>query len=179
MSTADRETVLDQLNLEKGESRKLVLLSFGGFAFPPTFLEGVRECGDYLFIWCGDSREDFASDNTITLPQFSDIPHHDLVNACDVVITKPGIGIVSECIANQTPIMYTSRDDFVEYDVLVEGLRTYAHSRFIPREDFLAGAWKPHLDSFVQEEYTWPPIRTDGADVAAAEILRRIPARRG
>ena len=31
------------------------------------------------------------------------------MRAADVVVTKPGYGIISECIANDTAILYTSR----------------------------------------------------------------------
>ena len=45
--------------------------------------------------------------------------YEDVVGAVDVVITKPGYGIISECVANDTALLYTSRGHFVEYDVLV------------------------------------------------------------
>ena len=45
--------------------------------------------------------------------------YEDLVRAVDVVATKPGYGIISECIANDTALLYTSRGRFVEYDVMV------------------------------------------------------------
>ena len=44
--------------------------------------------------------------------------YQDLVAAADVVVSKPGYGIVSECVANQTALLYTSRGRFVEYDAL-------------------------------------------------------------
>ena len=37
----------------------------------------------------------------------------------DVVVTKPGYGIISECLANDTALLYTDRGHFIEYDVLV------------------------------------------------------------
>ncbi len=49
------------------------------------------------------------------------LTYPDLVAAADVVVSKPGYGIVSECIANGTPLLYTSRGRFVEYDVFVAG----------------------------------------------------------
>jgi hypothetical protein len=32
-----------------------------------------------------------------------------LVAAVDVVVSKPGFGIIAECIANDTVLLYTSR----------------------------------------------------------------------
>ena len=45
--------------------------------------------------------------------------YEDLVRASDVVMTKPGYGIVSECLANGAAILYTARGRFAEYPVMV------------------------------------------------------------
>ena len=42
--------------------------------------------------------------------------YEDLVAAVDVVMTKPGYGIIAECIAAGTAMLYTSRGEFREYD---------------------------------------------------------------
>ncbi len=44
-----------------------------------------------------------------------DLYHPDLVNAIDAVVTKPGYGILSECMATATPIILDARDDFREF----------------------------------------------------------------
>ena len=51
--------------------------------------------------------------------------YEDLVRAVDVVVTKPGYGIISECLANDTALLYTSRGDFREYQVLVDAMPTF------------------------------------------------------
>ncbi len=45
--------------------------------------------------------------------------YEDLVRAVDVVITKPGYGIIADCIANDAAMLYTSRGRFAEYEVMV------------------------------------------------------------
>ena len=45
--------------------------------------------------------------------------YEDLVGAVDVVITKPGYGIISDCVANGTAMLYTPRGRFAEYEVMV------------------------------------------------------------
>src|SRR5262249_34267635 len=73
------------------------------------------------------------------------IPHNltyqDLVAAADVVVTKPGYGIVSECVANQTALLYTSRGRFVEYDVFVAEMPRVLRCGYIAHEDLMAGRW--------------------------------------
>ena len=51
--------------------------------------------------------------------------YEDLVRGADVVVTKPGYGIISEAIANDAALLYTSRGHFVEYDVLVKEMPRY------------------------------------------------------
>ncbi len=48
------------------------------------------------------------------------VRYEDLVGAAEALVTKPGYGVISECIANDAAVLYTSRGHFPEYDVLVE-----------------------------------------------------------
>ena len=73
----------------------------------------------------------------------------DLVAASDVVISKPGYGIISECIANGAALLYTSRGHFAEYDVLVSGMPRFLRCRFIAQDDLLAGRWTDAIDALL------------------------------
>ena len=70
------------------------------------------------------------------------VRYEDLVGAAEAVVTKPGYGIISECIANDTAMLYTSRGHFPEYDVLVEEMPKYLRSAFISQDDLFAGKWE-------------------------------------
>jgi L-arabinokinase len=94
----------------------------------------------------------------------------DLVAAADVVITKPGYGIVSECLANGAPLLYTSRGHFVEYDVFVAEMPRVLRCRFIPQEDLRAGRWRAHIDALLAQAAPPERARIDGASVAANAI---------
>lgn len=97
--------------------------------------------------------------------------YQDLVAAADVVISKPGYGIVSECIANGTPLLYTSRGHFVEYDVFVAEMPRLLRCRFMPQEDLRSGRWRDHIAALLAQ--TAPPDRAavNGAAIAASAIL--------
>ena len=99
------------------------------------------------------------------------LQYQDLVAAADVVVTKPGYGIVSECVANGTPLLYTSRGAFVEYDVFVAEMPRVLRCRFMPQEDLRAGRWRQHIDALLAQ--TAPPERAqiNGAQVAAELVL--------
>ena len=72
--------------------------------------------------------------------------YEDVVKAVDVVVTKPGYGIIAECAANGTALMYTSRGHFAEHDVLVAGMPRYLRTRYLDQATLLAGRWAPALD---------------------------------
>jgi len=95
----------------------------------------------------------------------------DLVAASDVVISKPGYGIISECIANGAALLYTSRGHFAEYDVLVAGMPRFLRCRYIPQDDLLAGRWAEAVEGLMAQPNAPEQPRVDGAGVAADAIL--------
>ena len=103
----------------------------------------------------------------------SGLRYEDLVRGADVVVTKPGYGIISEAIANGAALLYTSRGQFVEYDVLVREMPRYLRVQFIEQGDFLKGDWKEGLDQVLAQREPPEKPALNGADIAAAEILRQ------
>ena len=101
------------------------------------------------------------------------IAYEDLVAAVDVVVTKPGYGIVAECAANDTAMIYTARGRFPEYDVLVAGMPGLIRSAFISHADLYAGRWEPAIAQVLAQPRPETP-RTDGAEVAASLIAGRL-----
>jgi L-arabinokinase len=97
--------------------------------------------------------------------------YEDVVRAVEVVVTKPGYGIISECAANDTAMLYTSRGRFVEYDVLVAGMGRYVRAAFIDHADLFTGRWRPHLDRLLAQPVPPERARVDGAEVAADLLL--------
>jgi hypothetical protein len=98
--------------------------------------------------------------------------YEDLVAAVDVVVTKPGYGIVSECVANGTAMLYTSRGHFVEYDVMVREMPRVLRCRFLDQPSLLAGRWRAALDALLDAPPAPESPPTDGAAVAATRILQ-------
>src|SRR6185312_2132435 len=90
-----------------------------------------------------------------------------VVGAVDVVFTKPGYGIISECVANRTPLVYTSRGRFAEYDVLVREMPRYLRCAYIDQESLVAGRWRAAAEAAVEAPPPPEDPRTDGAEVVA------------
>jgi hypothetical protein len=99
----------------------------------------------------------------------------DVVRAVDVVITKPGYGIISDCVANGAALLYTSRGRFAEYDVMVREMPRVLRCRFIEMDAFLNGRWKDALDALAASPEPPERARTDGAGVVAEMILSTLP----
>src|SRR5207302_7348236 len=95
----------------------------------------------------------------------------DRVAAADVVVTEPGYGIVSECIANRTAMLYTSRGRFAEYDLFVREMPALLRCRFLPQADLFAGRWDEHVEALLAQPESPAGVPVDGAAVAAEKIL--------
>jgi L-arabinokinase len=104
--------------------------------------------------------------------------YEDLVAAVDVVVTKPGYGIISECISANRPMLYTSRGQFREYDVLVREMPRYLRCRFIDQRTLMQGNWSDATGALRAQAA--PPGRMDlnGADVAANALSDLLDASR-
>jgi hypothetical protein len=100
--------------------------------------------------------------------------YQDLVAAADVVVSKPGYGIVSDCIANGTALLYTSRGRFAEYDVFVEEMPRVLRCRYIPQDDLRAGRWADAVEALLAQPSPPEQPRVDGANVATEAILDRV-----
>jgi UDP:flavonoid glycosyltransferase YjiC (YdhE family) len=73
---------------------RVVLVSFGGYGVAGASRPAVP---GYHVLWPGDVDESAMYDRGYR--------YVDLVRAADVVVTKPGYGIISECIANGTALI--------------------------------------------------------------------------
>jgi L-arabinokinase len=100
--------------------------------------------------------------------------YQDLVAAADVVVSKPGYGIVSECVANDTALLYTSRGRFIEYDVFVAEMPRVLRCRYISQQDLLAGRWADAVEALLAQPAPAERPRVDGADVGADAIMNLV-----
>jgi L-arabinokinase len=175
-ASVDRATTRGRLGLPL--DRKLVLSSFGGYGLASLPLEGLDCLEEYEVVIAeaslgggGQARPHPAVHAIVEGDIYSrGLRYEDLVGAADVVLTKPGFGIISECLANDTALVYTSRGAFREYDVLVAEMPDMLRCAFISHEDLFAGRWKTALER--ARTAPAPPARprTNGARIVAGLI---------
>ncbi len=144
--------------------RKLALPSFGGYGVQGLDLDALDSRSEWDVV--RNTRESWLYD--------AGLRYEDLVAAVDVVVTKPGYGIVSECIANDTALVYSSRGRFAEYPVLVREMPKYLRCAYIDNASLLGGRWSAALEAAVSAPP--PPERplTNGADVIADMIASLV-----
>lgn len=156
-----------------------VLLSFGGLGLPGLEFSVLSKLRSFQFL-----SEPTGSDAppNVRVMSLADLAAHgltylDLVAAADVVVTKPGYGIVSDAIACRTRMVYTERGDFPEYPILVGEMTRWLPAVHISNADLLGGHLRPALDAVLAAPFPDPP-RMDGAAEAARALLEeaRRPA---
>lgn len=158
--------------------RTLVLLSFGGFSADGFAMDALGEWSRYTFVITpplAASLPAVPPCNVLSLPE-APADYVSLLAACDVVITKPGYGIVADCVANRVPILFTDRGPFREYDVLAAALPELGRARYISRDELLRGHVGPHVDALLSSAAPWQDVRLDGARVIADRVLSIVRA---
>jgi len=63
----------------------------------------------------------------------------DLVRSCDVLITKPGYGLITESGCNGTPTLILPRPDWPETSALREWIGYHGRSLTLSTTKFLTG----------------------------------------
>jgi hypothetical protein len=101
----------------------------------------------------------------------------EAVAAMDGIITKPGYGIVSDCLVHGVPMIYTDRGLFPEVEILVETMNRHLATVHLPSEEFASGRWGAAIERL--ETLSRPPdgVRSDGASVCAQRIIDVVRAK--
>jgi L-arabinokinase len=158
------------------DARPVVLLCFGGVGLPGLEVSALAPLRELMFLSAGEWPGAPANLRSVPASELDalGLGYEDLVRAADVVVTKPGYGIVTDAIAARTRIVYTERGDFAEYPILVEGMSRLLPCVHVSNPDLLAG----RLEEPVRRVLALPfPAEPDlgGADVAAARVLELCP----
>ena len=161
--------------------KPLVLIAFGGHGIAGLDVSALAAQEEYSIATTDVPAADGANKPApgllyISKQQLESNGLHfvDLVRGADVVVTKPGYGIISEAIANDAALLYTSRGEFVEYDVLVEEMPRYLRVQFIEQENLLSGNWKTALEQLLSQPPAPEKPALNGAHIAAEAILKLV-----
>ena len=169
-ATKSRAEVRRRLGLPLTD--RVVLLSFGGIGVTMSAIPDPPRGVTFIATQSAAPRAAPAGCRFLANAELAavGVRYEDLVAASDVVMTKPGYGIVSDCLANGTAMLYTSRGRFAEYEYLVAGIEAHLSHAFISNDDLRAGRWMSALDAVFAQPRREVQIDAGGA-AAAAEVL--------
>lgn len=99
-----------------------------------------------------------------------DVPYSDVLASCDIVVTKPGFGVLAECAVNRKPIVYAEREHFREYAVLEAALKRHFRSVHVPAAELYRGRLRHALEQIEHQPEPAEPVPM-GGDVMAARLI--------
>lgn len=99
------------------------------------------------------------------------MPFADLVASVDVIVSKPGFGIVSDAIVNRKPLIYVEREQFREYPILETAIQRYLQYLHLPS----ASLYRGQLGAALEEISDRPPpeeiLESDGGGTVVEHLL--------
>ena len=171
--------VARQPRVEKAEARRrlglgsapAVLVSFGGLGLPGLDAGSLAALADFEFL----TSEPLLGPPAHVRKLPADLSvvglgYEDVVGAVDVVVSKPGYGIVSDAVGGRTRLLYTERGDFPEYPVMVEQMAAYLPAVHVSNRDLRAGRLRRALEEVLTRPYP-AAVDVSGARVAARRIV--------
>lgn len=144
-----------------------VVLSFSTLAWDDVALARLEAMEDTVFL----SLKPLAWDRrNFRALERARLPFPDVLASGDCVLTKPGFGIVSECVVNETPVVYAERPDWPEHPYLEEGLRRFGRARKITADELYAGRIARALNEAMAVPAPAEKAAAGGAELAAARL---------
>jgi hypothetical protein len=149
--------------------KKWILLSFTTLEWNDPALACVEQLEEYEFftvhplVW---RRRNIHALNRESV-DFSSV-----VASVDAVISKPGFGILSDCIVNRKPLIYADRSDFAEYAILETAIRKYLKHIHIPAADLYRGDLRCCVENIWGSPEPVETLPSGGDEVAAHRIMQ-------
>jgi L-arabinokinase len=118
---SSKQKTITTLNLQQG--KKYILMSFGGHNLPHIDLEHWPKDSEFAPLMITNNTNSPA-EYTRTNQELAEkgITYADIIKTASVIVTKPGYGIVTDCIFNQIPMIHLPRGRFAEYPTLLQAL---------------------------------------------------------
>lgn len=147
------------------DGRPAALVSFGGIGLPGLSRAALERDAGIRWLLPDELPEERLTG--------LDLDYPDLVGAADVVVTKPGYGIVSDAIGAGTRLVYTERGDFPEYPVMVAELPRWLAAVHLSNTELRAGRVGAAVRRVLELPMPAPPP-LDGAAHAAERVLAAL-----
>lgn len=150
-------------------AKKWILLSFTTLDWRRDALSRVESILEYEFLTVLPLQWESENIRTLSLEQ---IAFSDVIASVDAVLSKPGFGIVSDCLVNGKPLIYADRSDFLEYPILEAAVRKYLRHVHIPAVQLYSGDLRDSLDMIWTSREPELKLERGGDRIAADRIVR-------
>ncbi len=171
----DPEDVRKKLKIPP--NKPIALVSFGGIGMKLKLPEGSLS-DNIEFIVTAPLNGMIGKGRVIDNAQLAalGLTFTDVLGASSVVVSKPGYGIVSECIAAKVPMLYAGRQHFREYDLLVAGMKRHIRCELLSAEMLSSGNWQTAFESLFSHRTlaSDPDPDIEGDTIAAEEIFKLL-----
>ncbi len=146
---------------------KIVLLALRENDLALVNRDNIQHNRNYLFALSSCRIE---APNIIHIPEGS-LSFENVLASCDMVLSKPGYSLISECIANKIKILYVLREDFCEDKPIAKVLNQDMTGERLPMNHFMSGEWQRYLEKLDDKPEKWTEYPANGADIIAGGIL--------
>lgn len=163
--------VLCQLKIDQADRRPRIVLAMRGRIPKAARAAAANASPDWLFLhFDAENAGSRGNEKAVTLS--ADLLFTDVLNACDVAVSKFGYGMVSECIAAKKRLLCPPRRWFREDEIFDREADAQLRLLRISRDDFLAGRWSESIRSLLDQAPVEPTLAIDGAEACAREIMK-------
>jgi hypothetical protein len=150
-------------------NKRWILLSFTTLEWNDEALVNVEKIRDYEFFTILPLFWARSNIHSLNREQAS---FSDIIASVDAVVSKPGFGILSDCIVNNKPLIYADRSDFLEYAILETAIRKHLKYVHIPAADLYRGDLRKSLDRIWESPDPESILPHGGDHIAARRIAQ-------
>ena len=174
-ATRGRDDAGRHLGLDPGDRRPRVLVGMRGGVAGETLARAAASAPDFLFLRLdrGDAPSAQA-DNVRPVRLDPSLDFSDLLAASDVAVSKLGYGMIADCIAAGTRLVWPPRAGFREDDVTRVEAPRYLRMTEMPAERFHNGDWAETLRRAMALPGAPETMPLDGAAACARYLMGRL-----
>ncbi|HET6882932.1 MAG TPA: hypothetical protein VFI31_22375 [Pirellulales bacterium] len=163
--------VLRRLGIARNDRRPRIVLGMRGRIPIEARAAAANENPEWLFLHF-ESAHASVRGNEVAVTLSPDLLFTDVLNICDVVVSKFGYGMLSECIATKKRLLAPPRRQFREDEIFDYQIGN--HLRYLPisHADFTGGRWRYGIERLLSQPPVEPGLATNGAEMCAEAIAR-------
>lgn len=168
-----RAGVQARLGLGPEDHRPRLLTALRGGVAPGALSRAAASAPECLFLSTAP-RSGGDPPNVLPTGEYPELSFDDLLQACDVVLSKPGWGILNDCVSQGKALLWTPRHGFREDAVSTAAAPRYLRIGSLSRREYEQGEWGPALRALLSQPPPPETARCDGAARAATLLSRRL-----